>query len=319
MARALPAALVAWGALFAPCAGAAAAAAPLTLVVSAAVGGGIDRVARVLAMQLESELGRPVVVENRSGAGTRIASEYVATWARPGDALLLTSGSSTVDLAFAPEGRPNVVTDFAPVTELVRGKYLVIVDMASPIRDVGDLLARARAQPGKLSYGTVNVQSPQRLIGELLKLRTRTDMVQIPYQGEPAILLALQARDLDFAIMGEGSAQALVASGRVRALAVAGERRSALAPSAPTLAEAGIPGIDVTQWYGLLARGGTPPAAVDAYADAARRALKSPEFVRLAETTSVTVIGSTPAEFARRLADDYARLRDIVVTARLVP
>ncbi len=289
----------------------------LTLVVAAVPGGGVDRLTRLYAGPLAAALGRNVVVENRAGAGTQIASETVAQWSRAGDALLVTTPASLVDLSFNPDARPNFVNDFVPIAELGRSGYLVVVGAASPARDFAGLLALARKRPGALAYGTVNVQSTQRLIGELLRQRTGIDVVQVPYKGEPAIMLALQSGELDFAIVTEPSAQGSIDAGKLRALASVGATRSRLNPGVPTLVEAGLPDVQFTQWTGLLARAGTPPEVLARYVDAMRRAAEAPGLREQARTAGVELAPGTPAAFKRHIDDDYARFRAIIVAGKI--
>ncbi len=312
---ALATAVLATAALTATAAGAAGP--PITLTVAAVPGGAVDHVARLLGRQLEADFGRPVVVENRAGGGSRIAADAVAKAAPDGNALLVTTGTSAIDVAFYPDVHPNILTDFVPVARLATGTLVFVVRVSSQLRTAQDIVARARAAPGALSYGTVNVQSTQFLVGELFKLGTQTQMTQIPYKAEAAIMAAIAAGDLDFGIVGIGTAMPMIQAGMVRPIAVAGDSRAAVLPEVPTLAESGVRIVTLGQWYGLLAPAGTPAPVVDALARSAARAGESPEYRRSLEAIGLEVGSGTPAQFASFLQSEVVKIRDIIAAAHL--
>jgi tripartite-type tricarboxylate transporter receptor subunit TctC len=291
----------------------------MIIVAAAAPGGTLDRAARLLAQQFEADLGRSVVVENRAGGATRIASDHVLKSARDGNTLLLTSGASTVDLAFDPHAHPNILVDFAPVALVTEGQFVLLVRASSPLRNIADVVARARATPGVLNYGSVNVQSTQRVIGELFKLRTGTDIVQIPYKSEVAILAAVANGDIDIGIVGIGSALAFIEAGKVRPIAVPSARRSPVLPDVPTLAEAGVSGIEQTQWYGMLVPAGTPAKTIEALARAVERASQSPEYRKAMLSMGTEPPPSTPSSFGAMLNAEVGKFREVIETSRLHP
>lgn len=294
-----------------------AAAPALRLVVAAAPGGGIDRIARLLAQRFEGDLHRNVVVENRPGGGNRIALAALAQAAPDGDTLLLTTGASTIDLAFDAHARPNIVDDATPVVQVAATQLVFAVAAKSPVRSVADLVARARAAPGELDYGSVNVQSTQRVAGELFKLATRTNIVQIPYRSEAANMTALVAGDLDLAIVTLPSALPLIRAGEIHALAVSGAARARVLPDVPTLAEAGVAGIALESWSGLFAPRGTPAATVASLAAAVARAEASPEFRAALAAMGEELRPGSPASFAAMLAAELARYREVIDIAHL--
>jgi tripartite-type tricarboxylate transporter receptor subunit TctC len=290
----------------------------MTIVVAAVPGGALDRTARLLAQRFEADLGRTVVIENRAGGSTRIASDYVLKSARDGDTLLLTTGTSTIDLAFDANAHPNILADFVPVALVTEGQYVLLVRALSPLRGVADVIARARAAPGVLNYGSVDVQSTQRVIGELFKLRTGTDIVQIPYKSEVAIPIAVANGDLDFGIVGVGSALPFIQAGKVRPIAVTSARRSPVLPDVPTLTETGV-SIEQTQWYGMLVPADTPAATVDALARAVERAAKSPQYRKAIQSMGMEPASSTPSSFGAMLNAEVARFREVIETTHLRP
>ena len=289
----------------------------MTLVVAAVPGGGIDHAARLIAQRLERDFGRNVIFEYRPGAATRLAGDFVAKAPPDGSALLVTTGASTIDLAFNPDAQPNILEDFVPVAQLSAGQLLFVVGAASPIRTTQDIVARARAAPGALNFGTVNVQSTQRVVGELFMLSTGTRMVQVPYKAEVAIMVAVANGVLDFGIVGIGTALPLIEAGKVRPIAVASNHRARALPDVPTLAQSGVANVDLPQWYGVLAPAGTPAALVKALAHSIEQEVRSPEYHRGIQAIGLEPVHRTQPEFAAMLKHEVARYRDIIGTANL--
>ena len=291
----------------------------MTIVVAAVPGGALDRTARLLAQRFEAELGRSVLIENRAGGATRIASDYVLKSGRDGSTLLLTTGASTIDLAFNADAHPNILVDFAPVALVTEGQCVLLVRASSPLHNVADLIARARAAPGALNYGSVNVQSTQRVVGELFKLNTGTDILQIPYKSEIAIPMAVANGDLDVGIVGIGSALPFIEADKVRPIAVSSARRSPALPDVPTLAEAGVSGVVQTQWYGMLAPAGTPAEAVEALARAVARASQSTEYRKAILSMGMEPASGTPSSFGAMLNAEVGKFREVIERSHLRP
>jgi tripartite-type tricarboxylate transporter receptor subunit TctC len=289
----------------------------MRLVVAAAPGGGVDRIARLLAQRFQDDLHRTVVVENRPGGANRIALRELAQAAPDGDTLLLTTGASTIDLAFDAKVRPNIIDDAAPVALVAVTPIAFLASAKSPMRSIADVVARARAVPGALNYGSVNVQSTQRVAGELFKLGTRTDIAQIPYKSEIAILAALVAGDLDVAVVTLASALPMIRASEVRVLAISGTARTPALPDVPTLAEAGIAGVTLETWCGVFAPRATPPAKVAALAGAIRRAGESPEYRRALASMGEELRSGSPATFDAMLHAELARFREVIDVAHL--
>jgi tripartite-type tricarboxylate transporter receptor subunit TctC len=289
----------------------------LTLVVAAAPGGGLDRAARLLAPALEQDTGRNVVLEYRPGAATRLAGDFVVKSPADGSALLVTTGASTVDLAFHPDAQPNILEDFVPVAQIITGQLLFVVAANSSMYTPRDIVERARASPGVLNFGTVNVQSTQRVAGELFMLETGTKMVQVPYKSEIEIIVAVANGVLDFAIVSIGSAIPLIEAGKVRPIAVATARRARALPDVPTLAQTGVADIDLPQWYGVLAPAGTPPDVVEALARSIERRVRSDAYRQGVQAIGLEPAAGTRAGFAAMLAREVAKFRDIIRNARL--
>jgi tripartite-type tricarboxylate transporter receptor subunit TctC len=285
---------------------------PVRLVVGSTVGGGVDRTARLLAAKLGDELRQPVIVENRDGAGTRLASDAVAKSSPDGRTLLFVTGESTIDLAFDPAAKPNVLVDLVPVSQIAECQMLLVVRTASPDRNVGELVARARANPGKLNYSTAGVKTTMHLVGELFKERTAANIVHVPYKGTVPALRALIAGDVDLAFAALPSAQPFIEAGALRALAVAGHARSPLMPDVPTLAEAGVKGVAANIWYGVLAPNGTSPDTIDALARALQNASAAPDYRRSLESMGLEPAAGMPSRFGELLRNDVATYRAVI-------
>lgn len=290
---------------------------PVTLIVPGTPGTGSDEMARVLAMRLSRQLGTDVIVENRPGAGTQLALDYVARSAPDGRTLLLANAAAVVDLAANPHIRPNVLDDVVPVSRVATSQVLLVVRNTLGVDTVGALVARARQAPGALNYATPGVMSTMRIAGELFKLRTGTDIVQIPYRGEVQEMAGIIAGTVDMAFVTLPSALSFVKSKQVRALAVAGHRRSPLLPDVPTLAESGVDGVVAEPSYGLLASVGTPRDVVDALARLLRDASASSDYRNALAAMGVEPSPSSPAEFGAMLRDDVAKYRAVIEAAHI--
>ncbi len=290
---------------------------PVTLIVPGTPGTGSDQLARVLARRLARQMGSDVIVENRPGAGSQIAIDYVAKSAPDGRTLLVANAAAVVDLAANPRLKPNVLDDLVPVSRVATSQVLLVVRATLGVDDVTALIARARTAPHALNYATAGVMSTMRIAGELFKRRTGTDIVQIPYKGEMQELESVVAGTVDMAFVTLPSALPFVKSKQLRALAVAGNRRSPLLPDVPTLAEAGVDGVVAEPWYGLLAAAGTPHDVVDSLVRMLREASLSPDY-----RDSLALMGEDPspttaAEFGAMLRDDVARYRAIIDAAHI--
>ncbi len=290
---------------------------PVTIVLAAAAGGGIDRTARVLAQGLAARWHRNVVVDNRPGAGGRVAADVVAKAPPDGDTLLMTPSGVTIDLAHDPLQRPNILDDLAPVSKIAYYQILIVVKPALPVRDARELVALARAAPGTLNYGSSGVLSTMHLVGELFKQRTGTDIVQIPFKGEVQELTAVINGNVDLAIVTLPSALSFVNAGQVRALAVASRERSPLMPDVPTLAESGIDGVEADSWYGLLAPAGTPGATVEAIARDVAAVSAMAGYRQTLTAIGVQPAPSSPAALGALLRAEVARYRDVIAAARI--
>ena len=288
---------------------------PVRLVVGFTPGGGVDINARMLAGKLTEILGQTVVVENRPGAGTNIANEFVAKSAPDGHTLLINTAALAINMSLYKNVPFDTLRDFAPASVFSESQNILLVNAAKPYKSAAEVVAAARARPGALSFSSAGSGSTQHLAGELFKLQTRTDILHVPYKGSAPSLTALIAGDVDLIFINVPAVLPHIKSGRLRPLAAAGARRSDLLPDVPTLKEAGINGVEVSVWYGVLAPAGTPREIVATLAAAITRAARSPDIRQKLIEQGAEPVGNSPEEFAALLRDEVARWREVVRVA----
>ena len=284
---------------------------PVRLVVGFTPGGGVDINARLLAAKLSELLGQQVIVDNKPGAGTNIANEHVAKSAPDGYTLLFNSSAFAVNLALY-RNPPYALRDFAGVSVFSESVNLLVVSSSLAARSLQDLVTLARERPGALNYSSAGAGTSQHMAAELFKLRTGTDIVHVPYKGSAPALTALIAGEVQLSFSNTVAINQHVRAGRLRALAVAGARRTGLMPDVPTMKEAGVEGVEVPLWFGLLAPAATPRDIVAALAAAVARAAHAPEIRKKLVEQGADPVGSSPEEFDRQLRDDVARWIEVV-------
>ncbi len=285
---------------------------PVRVVVPFAAGGGADAVGRAIADRLSESLGRPFVVDNRPGAAGNIGTEQVARAAPDGYTLLVVGPNHATNAHLFRQLPFDPVRDFAPISLLTSAPYVLVANPDLPARNFQDLLALARARPGALSYGSAGNGTAGHLAMELIKSMTGIDIVHVPYRGSPPLLADLVSGQVVVGFDNVLSSAPLIASGRLRPLAVSAARRAPALPEVAPIAEQGLPGFDVTVWQGLLAPAGTPQPIIARLHAAIRDALGAPTLRERLAALGVEAIGSTPEEFARFLAADLARWGEAV-------
>lgn len=290
---------------------------PVRLVVGFTPGGGVDINARLLGSKLAELWGQPVIVDNRPGAGTNIANEFVVRAAPDGHTLLVNTAAVAINVSLYRNLPYDTLRDLSAVSVFSESPNILVARASLPAKDVRELVALAKAKPGTLNYSSAGAGSTQHLSGELFRLRSGTSITHIPYKGSAPSLAALIAGEVDFTFANIPAILQHVKAGRVRTLASTGTKRAELMPEVPTLEEAGVAGVAVNVWYGVLAPAATPPAVVASIAEAIGRAARSPDIrTRLLEQGAEPV-GNTPAEFDRQLREEVARWREVIETARI--
>jgi tripartite-type tricarboxylate transporter receptor subunit TctC len=285
---------------------------PVKLVVPFPPGGPLDATGRLVAQKLTDTWGQPVVVENRPGAGGNIGADLVAKAAPDGYTILLGALSThAVNPTLYPNMPYDAVKDFAPITLLATTPNVLVVNPSLPVNSVKELIAYAKANPGKLAFGSGSNGSAGHLAGELFKVETGTDIIHVPYKGAAPAMQALLAGDVQFMFDNLASATPQVKAGKLKALAVTTARRSPLAPDLPTMAEAGLPGFDITTWYGLMAPAGTPSAIVAKWNVEVTKILGTPDVKERLAAQGAEAAPMTPDQFAAFIKAEipkYARI-----------
>ena len=290
---------------------------PIRFVVPYPPGGPLDTIARVLAEQAKTTLGQPVIVENRPGAGGNIGADLIAK-ARPDGYSLVMGAVAThaINPSLYSMMPYDSVKDFAPVALVAAVPNVLIVNKAfaedNKIATMQDLVQYARAHPGKLNYGSGGSGSAGHLAGELLSARTQTRAVHIPYQGAAPAKLALLAGQSDFMFDNLASAASLIKEGKVVALAVTTDKRSALLPDVPTVEETGIKPFDIGTWFGVMTTAGTPPAVVAKLHHAYQDALASPAVQERLKQMGSNAPRLTPAQFAEMVVQERAKYQEMI-------
>ena len=271
------------------------------VVVPTPAGSSVDIVARVVAEKLSGMLGQAVIVDNRPGAGGTIGVDAVVN-ARDGHTFLLGyNGPLTVSPSLSPKPPYNVVRDLQPIILAVTQPNVLAVRTDLNVNSVKELIALAKSKPGVLDYASVGIGSLSNLSMELLKMRSDTYMVHIPYNGGPAASLAVSKGEVHLLFAALSNVQPLLKTGKVKLLAVSNAKRSAAVPELPTMAESGFPGFDATTWNGFLAPANTPAEVVQRLNKAIGQILEQPEVKQRLLQAGAETAGGTPEQFARLL------------------
>lgn len=290
---------------------------PVRIVVPFGAGGIADLTARAVAQQLSRTYTQGVIVENKPGAGGIAAGEMVARAEPDGHTLLLMSNGTAVSAGLFNTLPFDAQKDFAPVATLGFFDLAVLTSAAGRFNSMRELVAFARANPGKLNVATVNIGSTQHLSAELLKTAAGVDFQVVPFNGSPAVLTALRGGQVDAAVEILGPMLPQVASRAVRPLAVMGRQRSAALPDVPTLIDSGVRGFDVSSWNALAAPAKTPFAVIEALNREVNKALASAELRRQLGELNVRPAGGTPEQLRDLLASETRRWSDVIVRAKV--
>src|SRR5438067_3488101 len=289
---------------------------PIHLIVPFPPGGGNDTVARAIAQQLGPDLGQPMVIDNRPGAGGSVGAELAAKAPPDGYTLFLAGvGSHAVNPNVHAKLPYDPVKDFAPITLLASAPSVLVVNPAVPARTIAEFTAYARANPGKLNYASNGAGSAAQLAAAMYETMAGVRMVHVPYKGIAPAMTDLMSGEVQLMF---GTVVALVPhiqAGKLRALAVTSRKRSPLLPDLPTIAESGLADYEAGSWYGILAPAGTPREVIGRLHGAIVKALKEPEVSKRLAAEGAEVIGSTPDEFAAHITAEIARVGAVVRAA----
>lgn len=285
---------------------------PVRMVLPYPAGGPTDLLARVVAVKMGESLGQGVVVDNKPGASGMIGAEAVARAAADGYTILANASLHVINPSIQPKMRYDAFKDFVPITQLADVPLVLVVNNASPVKTVQDLIAYARREGGALNFGSAGNASAQHLAGESFKLAARVPMQHVPYKGSAPALTDLMGGQIQLMFDSMPSAMPFIKAGKLRAIAVTTPRRASALPDIPTVAESGLPGFDISTWYGLWAPRGTPAAVVEKLATHAAAALKRPDVRQQYADMGAEPVGSSPADFARYNAAEGRKWAEIV-------
>jgi tripartite-type tricarboxylate transporter receptor subunit TctC len=287
------------------------------IVVPFAPGGGTDIVARTLAQEMAKDLGQSVMVENRPGAGTIIGTQTVAVSEPDGYTLLMGTFANAVNPSLYAKLPYDPHQDFAAVALVARSFNIVVVNSRSPIKSIADLIAAAKADPDKLSYGTYGTGTSAHLAGELFKSMAKVNLTMVPYKGAAPAITDLIGGQIQVMFTTVASAASLIEAGQLRALAVTSVERSPAFPDVPTVSEAGVAGYAAESWYGLFAPAKTPTEAIVRLNRSAATAVKSEAFKRLGVNEGLVMVASPPEELDLYFKGEEARWRSVIKDAKI--
>lgn len=288
---------------------------PITIVVAYAPGGSNDVVARLIAPRMGDFLGTSVVVENVSGGGGEIGAAKVARSAPDGYTLFLAAGGHAIAHGLKKTLAYDLVKDFSPISQVVKSPYMLLTNPSLPVKSVAELIAYAKANPGKLNYSSSGTGNPPHLCAEVFQKMTGTVLVQVPYRGEQPAIAGLVAGDVQLTFQGPGSTKGFVDSGVIRALAVTSKSRLGILPEVPTLHESGLTDFDISTWFSLVAPKGVDPAFVRKLNEAVLFALKDTTVLQRLTELGMVAVGNSPEELGALLVSEVARYESIIRAA----
>jgi tripartite-type tricarboxylate transporter receptor subunit TctC len=290
---------------------------PVRFIVPYPPGGPTDIMGRIVAQAVQGPLGQPFVVENRAGANGLIGSEQAARAAPDGTTFLVNASAHVIVPHLTPSMPIDVLADFAPVTNIAAVPLWLVVNPALPVRSVAEFIAYARANSGRIAYASSSQGGAPHLAGELFKLMTGTDLVHVPYRGSGPAGQDLIAGTVQAMFDSLPASAGAVRDGRLRALGVTTRNRIAPFPDLPTIAEAGVPGYEISTWYGIWAPARTPPAIIARLQQAVASAARNPETRARFDALGAEPVADSPEDYARFVRAEFDRWGKLVRDARI--
>jgi tripartite-type tricarboxylate transporter receptor subunit TctC len=289
---------------------------PIRVLVPFAAGGAVDTLARLLGAKLSEAVGQPVIIENRAGAGGNLASDVLAKSAPDGYTVLQTVNGISISPSLYKTLPFDVNKDFAAVTQLVASQLILVANPKLEANTVAELVALAKSKPGALNYGSTGIGNPLHLTMEMLKNATGMQIQAVPYRGDAPANAALIAGEIQLGVMPMATTLPLVESGRLKALAIGGAKRSPAMPNVPTIGET-IPGFESTSWQGYFVPAGTPREIVLYLQRESTKVLKLPDVIQRLRAGGNEGVGSTPEEFDARFRADITKYAKIIADAKI--
>lgn len=292
---------------------------PVRIQVGFAAGSGTDVTARLLAQKLSEEVGQQFIVENRTGAGGAIATERVATSPPDGYTLLLITAADTAQPAVRAKLPYNLERDFAPVSLVATGPYVLVLHPSIPAQNAKALAEFARARPGKLTYGSSGIGSSSFFAGELFKMMANVDIVHVAYKGSSQVVVDNAAGNIALSFPGITAAQPMLVAGKLRAVGVTGLKRAALMPSIPTIDESGLKGFNKVGWYGIAAPAGTAKSTLAQLNAAIVKVGSGADMKDMLSKQGLEVQTNAPEAFAALITSEVAKNQELVRKIGLMP
>ena len=289
------------------------------IIVPFTPGGSNDVVAREMAAGLQGSLKQSVVVENKPGGGGNIAYSSVAKSAPDGHTMLIVPASFTIGPHLSRNPVYHPVKDFAPINQVADVPFVLVVPASLPVRNLKEFIDLAKSTPAKLTFGSVGVGTPQHLGGELFKMQAGADLIHVPFRGATLVIPDLIAGRIDMFIGAVNSLLPLLREGKLRALAATSLKRIPSMPELPTMSELGFSGFEVTSGVGLVAPAGTPPDIIETLNREMGRIIATSGYKERMTAIGVDVVGTTPAEFAKIISDDYEKWGRVIQAAGIKP
>jgi tripartite-type tricarboxylate transporter receptor subunit TctC len=290
---------------------------PIRLVVPFPPGGAVDVLARLMGAKISEQVGQPVIIETRPGAGGTLGADQVAKAPPDGYTILQNTNGAAIAPALYRTLPFDAQKDFAPVTQVVASNLVLVASLKSGIKSVPDLVARAKANPGKLNYGSSGLGNPLHLTMEMFKRATGADIFAVPFRGDNHIHTALIAGDVEVAVVPLATAVPLILERHLTALGVTGAKRSAAVPDVPTVAEQGVPDFASSGWQGWFMPGGTPAPIVERIRNEVVKALALPDIQERLKAMAYEGIGSTPAEFDAYFKSEIVKFTKVIAEANI--
>jgi tripartite-type tricarboxylate transporter receptor subunit TctC len=290
---------------------------PVRIIVGFIPGSSADITARVLGQRMGQILGQQFVVENKPGAGSSLAAEFVARAPKDSYTLFLGSSANITNAAINPNLSFDLVKDFAPIALVTTAAVILVVHPSTGVNSVQELIALAKSKPGEVLYASTGVGTAPHLSGELFAMRGGVKLVHVPYQGSPQAVTDLLAGRTSMMFSPASAVVSQVETGKLKALASAAAKRPSIAPNLPTMAEAGMPDFDTSIWFGLMAPAGTPREIVDKLAHAAREALQSEDVLSALHPQGFDALSGGPEDFSKTIQSEIKRWGEVAQAAGL--
>ena len=290
---------------------------PIRIVVPFAAGGAVDTVGRIVAAKMSEHLGQPVIVENRTGAGGNIGADAVAKSPPDGYTLLLTTSGHAITPALYRTVPYDAVKDFTPVSQVLATTFVLVSSPKLPVTSIAEVVALAKSKPGSLNYGSSGLGAPLHLAMEVFKHSAGIEVQHIPYRGDAPVNAALMAGEIQLAVVPQSTGLPFIKAGSIRPLGVTGTKRSPVLPEVPTIAEAGVTGLEVRSWNGLFAPAATPRETILIIQKAVTTSMHSAEVRDRILAMGQDPIGNTPEEFDALFKADLVRFAKVVEQAKI--